>query len=152
MQEAYKNELKRLQDLDKITVDYVTLGEMQPEREHNFRGEGIGNGVSHRKKWRAAWIGGWFEFDMKVLPDVPQDLHVTYWGGETAHLEFDIYVDGKVLARQHLYQNKPNQFFEGVYSLPEHFWKGKEKITIRFKGVPGNWTGAIYNARIAKHE
>ena len=29
MQEAYKNELKRLQDLDKITVDYVTLGEMQ---------------------------------------------------------------------------------------------------------------------------
>lgn len=152
MQEAYKNELKRLQDLDKITVDYVTLGEMQPERDHNFRGEGIGNGVSHRKKWRAAWIGGWFEFDMKVLPDVPQDLHVTYWGGETAHLEFDIYVDGKVLARQHLYQNKPNQFFEGVYSLPEHFWKGKEKITIRFKGVPGNWTGAIYNARIAKHE
>ena len=152
MQEAYKNELKRLQDLDKITVDYVTLGEMQPERDHNFRGEGIGNGVSHRKKWRAAWIGGWFEFDMKVLPDVPQDLHVTYWGGETAHLEFDIYVDGKVLARQHLYQNKQNQFFEGVYSLPEHFWKGKEKITIRFKGVPGNWTGAIYNARIAKHE
>ena len=30
MQEAYKNELKRLQDLDKITVDYVTLGELQP--------------------------------------------------------------------------------------------------------------------------
>lgn len=41
--------MKRLQDLDKITVDYVTLGEMQPERDHNFRGEGIGNGVSHRK-------------------------------------------------------------------------------------------------------
>lgn len=30
--------MKRLQDLDKITVDYVTLGEMQPERDHNFRG------------------------------------------------------------------------------------------------------------------
>lgn len=152
MREAYKNELKRLQDLDKLTVDYVVLGEMQPERDHNLRGKDIGTGISHRKKWRAAWIGGWFEFDMKVLPDVPQDLRVTYWGDETAHLEFDIYVDGKVLARQHLYRNKPGQFFEAVYPLPEDFWKDKEKITIRFKGVPGNWTGAVYNARVAKCE
>lgn len=152
MQEAYKNELKRLQDLDKITVDYIALGEMQPERDHNLRGKDIGNGISHRKKWRAAWIGGWFEFDMKVFPDVPQDLRVTYWGGETAHLEFDIYIDGNLLARQQLHQNKPGHFFEANYPLPEHRLRGKEKITIRFKGVPGNWTGAVYNARIAKHE
>lgn len=151
-QEAYKKEWRRLQNLDKITVDYIILGEMQPERDHNLRGKDIGTGISHRKKWRAAWIGGWFEFDMKVLPDIPQDLRVTYWGGETAHLEFDIYVDGKILARQHLYQNKPGQFFEAVYSLPENFWKDKEKVTIRFKGVPGNWTGAIYNARVTKCE
>ena len=89
---------------------------------------------------------------MKVLPDVPLDLRVTYWGDDTAHLEFDIYVDGKALARQHLYRNKPGQFFEAVYPLPEDFWKDKEKITIRFKGVPGNWTGAVYNARVAKCE
>lgn len=152
MQEAYKKELKRLQELDKITVDYITLGEMQPERDHNLRGENIGNGISHRKKWRAAWIGGWFEFDMKVLPDVPQNLRVTYWGGETEHLEFDIYVDGKVLVRQQLYQNSPGHFFEAEYPLPEHLLRGKEKITIRFKGVPGSWTGAVYNVRIAKHE
>lgn len=151
-QEAYKNELKRLQELEKITVDYIALGEMQPERDHNLRGKDIGTGMSHRKKWRAAWIGGWFEFDMKILANIPQDLRVTYWGGETAHLEFDIYVDGKVLARQQLYQNSPNRFFEAVYTLPEHFWKGKDKVSIRFEGVPGNWTGAIYNARITKHE
>lgn len=151
-QEAYKNELKRLQELGKITVDYIALGEMQPERDHNLRGKDIGTGMSHRKKWRAAWIGGWFEFDMKILANIPQDLRVTYWGGETAHLEFDIYVDGKVLARQQLYQNSPNRFFEAVYTLPEHFWKGKDKVSIRFEGVPGNWTGAIYNARTTKHE
>lgn len=151
-QEAYKNELKRLQELEKITVDYIALGEMQPERDHNLRGKDIGTGMSHRKKWRAAWIGGWFEFDMKILANIPQDLRVTYWGGETAHLEFDIYVDGKVLARQQLYQNSPNRFFEAVYTLPEHLWKGKDKISIRFEGVPGNWTGAIYNARTTKHE
>lgn len=152
MQEAYKSELKRLQELDKITVDYIVLGEMQPERDHNLRGEGIGTGMSHRKKWRAAWVGGWFEFDMKVLPDVPQELRVTYWGGETAHLEFDIFAEGKAIARQHLYQNKPGSFFEARYPLPRQLWEGKEKITIRFKGVPGNWTGAVYNARVVKQE
>lgn len=149
-QEAYKAELKRLQDLEKVTVDYIALGEMQPERDHNFRGHEVGNGISHRKKWRAAWRGGWFEFDMKVLPDVAQNLVVTYWGGETGHLEFDILVDGKVVARQHLYQNDPGRFFEGVYALPQHLLKGKEKVAVRFQGVPGNWTGAVYNARITK--
>lgn len=152
MQEAYKKELKRLQELDKITVDYITLGEMQPERDHNLRGKNIGNGISHRKKWRAAWIGGWFEFDMKVLPDVPQNLRVTYWGGETEHLEFDIYVDGKVLARQQLYQNSPGYFFEVEYPLPANLIRGKNRITIRFKGVPGSWTGAVYNVRLTKRE
>lgn len=152
MQEAYKKELKRLQELDKITVDYITLGEMQPERDHNLRGKNIGNGISHRKKWRAAWIGGWFEFDMKVLPDVPQNLRVTYWGGETEHLEFDIYVDGKILTRQQLYQNSPGYFFEAEYPLPVNLIRGKDRITIRFKGVPGSWTGAVYNVRLTKRE
>ncbi len=150
MQSIYKGELKRLQELEKITVDYISLGEMQPERDHNFRGENIGNGVSHKKKWRAAWTGGWFAFDMKVLPNVPQDLRVTYWGGETGHMEFDIYVDGKFLVRQHLYQNNPTKFYEAVYPLPKEAIKSKGKITLRFQGVPGNWTGAIYNARITK--
>ncbi len=147
-QEAYKSQLKHLQELEKITVDYITLGEMQPERDHNFHGHSVGNGISHRKKWRAAWIGGWFEFDMKVLPDTAQSLVVTYWGGESGHLEFDILVDGQFLANQKLHQNKPDTFFEGIYPLPEELLKGKNKVTIRFKGVPGNWTGAIYNARI----
>lgn len=149
-QAAYREELKRLQELDKITVDYITLGEMQPERDHNLRGKDIGNGVSHKKKWRAAWIGGWFEFDMKVLPDVQHDLHVTYWGGEPGHLEFNIYVNNRLLAKQHLHQDKPGQFYEVAYQLPDEVCKGKEKITVRFEGVPGNWTGPVYNARIIR--
>ncbi len=150
-EEAYKRQLKHLQELEKVTVDYIALGEMQPERDHNFRGKDIGNGISHRKKWRAAWIGGWFEFDMKVLPDVSQNLVVTYWGGESGHFEFDILVDNEFLVRQKLHQNEPDKFFEGVYPLPEKLLKGKNKIAVRFKGVPGNWTGAIYNARIVQN-
>ena len=150
-QKAYQAELQRLKELEKITVDYITLGEMQPERDHNLRGEGFGNGMFNKKKWRAAWIGGWFSYDMKVFPDEAMNLIVTYWGGETPEREFDILINDKVFARQKLYQNKPGEFFEVVYPIPNELTKGKETITVKFKGVPSNWTGAIYNSRITKN-
>ncbi len=148
-QAAYKAELKRLQELDKITVDFLALGEMQPERDHNVRGDGIGNGVFNKKKWRAAWTGGWFSFDMKVLPDVPVKLIMTYWGGETPEKEFAISIDDKPFTTQKVHMNKPGEFFEVVYPLPQELTAGKEKITVRLDGKP-TWTGAIYHARIVK--
>lgn len=151
-EKAYKTELARLQQLDKITMDLITLGEMQPERDHNFRGEGLGNGMSNKKKWRAAWVGGWFAFDMKVLPDAPVDLLVTYWGGETPEKEFEISIDNQILITQKISNNKPGEFFEMSYQIPQEQTKGKDKVTIKFKGVNKNWTGAIYNARVIKRQ
>ncbi|MCD8236886.1 MAG: glycoside hydrolase family 127 protein [Prevotellaceae bacterium] len=150
-QEEYKAELRHIQELEKITVDYMALGEMQPERDHKLVGDGIGNGIFNRKKWRAAWTGGWFAFDMKVLPDMPMRLLVTYWGGETPEKEFTISVDGKTLVVQKIYMNNPGRFFEIAYDLPKEFTAGKESVKIRFDGTP-TWTGAIYNARIVKAE
>lgn len=150
-QEAYRTELRRIQELDKITVDYIALGEMQPERDHRLTGNSIGNGIFNKKKWRAAWTGGWFAFDMKVLPDKPQKLIVTYWGGETPAKEFTISVDGKVLAVQKIYMDSPGNFFEISYDLPEGLTAGKSSVNIRFDGKP-TWTGAVYNARIIKND
>lgn len=148
-QAAYKAELLRLQELDKITVDYIALGEMQPERDHNLRGQSIGNGIFNKKKWRAAWTGGWFSFDMKVLPDKPMKLIVTYWGSETPEKEFTISIDEKILTTQKIHLNKPGEFFEISYPLPQEMTTGKEKITVKFDGKP-TWTGAIYHARIVQ--
>ena len=78
------------------------------------------------------------------------NLIVTYWGGETPEREFDILINDKVFTRQKLYQNKPGEFFEVVYPLSNELTKGKETITVKFKGVPTNWTGAIYNSRITR--
>ncbi len=151
-EKAYKAELARLQQLDKITMDFITLGEMQPERDHNLRGESLGNGMSNKKKWRAAWAGGWFAFDMKVLTDAPVDLLVTYWGGESPEKEFEISIDDKILVTQKINNNKPGEFFEISYQIPQEQTKGKDKVTIKYKGTNKNWTGAIYNARVIKRQ
>lgn len=151
-EEAYKAELERLQKLDKITIDYITLGEMQPERDHNLRGDALGNGIFNKKKWRAAWAGGWLSFDLKVLPDVPVDLIVTYWGGETPEKEFEILIDDKILVTQKINNNKPGEFFEISYQIPPEQTKGKDLITIKFKGINNNWTGPIFSSRIIKRQ
>ena len=88
---------------------------------------------------------------MKVLPDKPQKLIVTYWGGETPAKEFTISVDGKVLAVQKIYMDSPGNFFEISYDLPEGLTAGKSSVNIRFDGKP-TWTGAVYNARIIKND
>ena len=59
-------------------------------------------GEFSNRRWRHATDGGWFSYNLKVLPDQPQELLVTYWGSDGGGREFDILVDGQKLATQKL--------------------------------------------------
>ncbi|NLV41175.1 MAG: hypothetical protein GXY15_08090 [Candidatus Hydrogenedentes bacterium] len=140
----------RLHDIEERTVDRVRIGEMQPERDHNLEGDNTGAGDWQGRKWRHATDGGWFAFDLQTAPDASQDLVVTYWGSETGARTFDVLVDGQKLATQTLDNDKPGEFFDTAYPLPEKLLKGKKKITVRFQAHPGNFAGGIFDARIMR--
>ena len=142
----------RLRDIEERTVDRIRIGEMQPERDHNLKGEKTGVGDWQGRKWRHATDGGWFAFDLKVTPDAPQDLVVTYWGSDEGARTFDLLVNGKKLATQTLNNDKPGVFFDMAYPLPERLLKGKKKITVRFQAHPGNFAGGIFDARVMKRK
>ena len=74
----YQAQLERQAEMEARTVDVLRIGEMQPERDHNQQGQNTRTGEYGGKRWRDADNGGWFSFDMKVLPDAPVDLQVTY--------------------------------------------------------------------------
>jgi uncharacterized protein len=149
MREAdYKAELESARRLEAMTVDFVQPGEMQPERDHNMQGERTETGEHSSRKWRHARDGGWVSFDLKVLPDKPVSLVCTYWGGEMGARTFDILADGAKVATQSLQNDRPGQFFEMTYALPEELTRGKTKITIRFQAWPGNTAGGFYGLRI----
>jgi len=59
-------------------------------------------------------------------------------------------VDGQKLATQTLDNDKPGEFFDTAYPLPEKLLKGKKKITVRFQAHPGNFAGGIFDARIMR--
>jgi uncharacterized protein len=146
----YKAEVERARRLEALTVDFAQPGEMQPERDHQMRGERTEAGEHSGRKWRHARDGGWVSFDLKVLPGEPVSLVCTYWGGETGPRNFDILVDGVRIATQSLQQDRPGQFFDVTYPVSEELTRGKEKVTVRFQAHPGNTAGGLYGLRVVR--
>lgn len=69
-------------------------------------------------------------------------LLITYWGNETADREFDILVDGKVIASENLVGKWNKQEFVDVeYALPDDALQGKKEITLTFQSKPGKIAG-----------
>ncbi len=142
----------RLRAIEARTVDQLRIGEMQPERDHHLKGEKTGVGEWKGRKWRHATDGGWFAFDLAVIPDTPMELVVTYWGGEEGARDFDILVDGKKIATQRLHMDRPGEFFDVVHAVPEKLTRGKERVNVRFQGHPGNFAGGVFGVRMMKPE
>ena len=97
-------------------VDEVRPGEQQPETDHNLKGERSNSGQFRDRGWRDA-NGGWFSYEVKVIPDRPAVLRCTYWGSDSNRRIFDILVDGEKIAEQKLDNNQPDAFFDVEYPL-----------------------------------
>lgn len=152
MDTAYREEQKRLQELERRTVDAVRIGEEASEREHNLQGEKTSSGDFNGRRWRHAVEGGWFSYDLRVLPDQPVELLCTYWGSDSGGRVFDILVDGKKIATQTLDNNQPGSFFDVSYLLPTDLTASKEKVTVRFQAHPGRLAGGVFGLRILRLE
>ncbi len=149
-EEQYKAELARQKELEARTVDAVNPGEEQNERDHALKGERTSSGDFGGRKYRHATDGGWFSWEVKVLPGRPQELRVTYWGSDGGNRVFDIFVDDTKLATQRLQNNQPDKFYDEVYALPEALTKDKTKVTLKFQAHPGAWAGGMFGCRVMK--
>ncbi|MGQ9487432.1 MAG: beta-L-arabinofuranosidase domain-containing protein [Armatimonadota bacterium] len=148
----YREEQRRLQELEQRTIDAVRIGEEPSEREHNLQGDKTSAGEFNGKRWRHAVDGGWFSYDLHVLPGQPVQLLCTYWGSDSGGRGFDILVDGKKIATQTLDNNQPGRFFDVSYPLPQDLTAGKERVTVRFQAHPGRLAGGVFGLRILRPE
>jgi len=146
--EQRKAELARQKALDSRTVDRVLIADGRSERAHQLAGEKMWAGTLDDRVWRHATDGGWFSYQLKVAPDKPLELLVSYWGSDSGPREFDILIDGTKIATQKLDRNRPDQFYDEVYPIPADLLKGKQSVTIRFQGHPGKTAGGIFDCRV----
>jgi len=122
---------------------------MQPERDHELKGENTYIGEEQNRKSRNAHTLGYFSFSMKVDPTKQNSLLVTYWGGDNNRIH-DILVDGQLIITQELKHEHPNQFFDLEYLLPDSLIKGKTSVTVKFQAHEGKTTGDIYGCRVIR--
>jgi len=146
---AREAEQRRRKELDARTVDLVTP-DAKLERAHNQQGKTTHAGSAFGRKWRDARGGGWFSYDMKVLPDRPVGLTVTYWGGDSGNRSFDVLVDGRKIATQKLAAARPGKFMDVTYEVPAELTRGKRKVTVRFQAHPGSFAGGVFGCRVVR--
>lgn len=149
-QKEYEEERKHEQEIEAHTTDLFRVGEMQPERDHNFTGENQTTGEDHQRKWRSTEDGGFLSFEMKTDPSAQNTLINTYWGMDNRGRVFDIYVDSIKLATEDLNKFKENKFYNISYDLPVELTKGKSKVTIKLVAKKGNSAGPVYLVRMTK--
>jgi hypothetical protein len=142
-QVKYEAEKSRLQEIERLTVDVLRMGEMQPERDHEFTGDTY-TGEGHGKKWRATRQAGSMSFILKVDASKENEIQLTYWGMDNRGRVFDILVDGKPFATEDLNKYKGSQFYDIRYPVPVSLTQGKEKVTITLKAAAANSVGPVY--------
>jgi DUF1680 family protein len=153
-QEEYRKEMAREKELDARTVDLVNAGEEQNERDHNMKGENTDVREFNDRKFRFANTNGWFSWELKVLPNQPQELSIALFGGGRGGSGYDIFVDETKLASERgagFGGNGRGQPPEPkVYPLSADMLKGKEKIVLRFQTPKDMRGGSVSSVRILK--
>lgn len=149
-QAEYQRKLEQKKKLEKATIDFFQPGEMQPERNHNFRDENTCVGEHKNRKFREADRGGWFSCEMKINKNEPAKLVVEYWGGYTGDKTFDIIVEDQIITTENISNKKPGEFIDVIYPIPDNLLTGKEKITVKFLPHEGHRAGPVYGLRTIK--
>lgn len=150
-QKAYDEQRKKQQELEAHTTDMLRIGEMQPERDHNFTSENATTGEDHQKKWRSTENGGYLQYEMKVDANAQNTLINTYWGMDNRGRTFDILIDGIKLSTEDLNQYKESRFYDISYTLPIELTKGKQKVTVKLVAKKDNSAGPVYGSRMVKN-
>lgn len=144
-----QEEEKRLMALDARTLDAVSVGEQQPEVDHKMLKENSETGLLKGKKWRDARNGGYFKYTLSTNGKQPSSLMATYWGNEQGNRNFEIVVDGTVVATENIVGKwNKEEFVDVEYKLPEALVKGKNQIEIMFRSKDNNVAGGIFMLRL----
>jgi hypothetical protein len=138
----------RAADLNRRTLDVVQIGDQASESAHGLAGDNTQTGTHHERRWRHA--RGWFRYEVKVDANRPTQLLCTWWGSDAGGREFDIVVDGRVVATEQLENSPPGEFFDRTYDLPTDLTRGKSRVEVKFQARPGQTAGGLFGLRVIR--
>ena len=149
IQQQRERELAAAQALEDRTVDQVQVGSQQSEADHRMevRDSTTGGAPPPMDHWRDA--KGFFSYEFEVEPGAKQAVRCVYWGSDAGR-DFDVLIDGTVIATERLTGAKPSQFFPKQYPIPAALTQGKDRVRVRFEAKSGSTAGGIFDVRIVR--
>ena len=105
------------------------------------------SGQHNGRRWRH---GKWFQYSLDARGAKEAELAVTYSGDDRGR-EFDILVNGKLIATQKLTGVKPQGFVEKRYPIPAELLQAAagDRLTIKFEAKQF-LAGGIFDLRLLK--
>jgi DUF1680 family protein len=138
----------REREIEARTVDAVDAGAEASETAHAVQEERSDAWRSEGRSCRSTRYGGSFSYELHLPPAGPAALRVTYWGGETRPRRFDVVVEGETVAQQTLFDDRPGEFLEVEYPLPERLTRDRERIRAGFRTGATDSAGAVFDVRV----
>jgi len=149
LEEEHRKETERRIEIERRTLDFLQPGDGESEADHNFLGENTRSGIFKERQNRQAERGGWFSFDLRVVPEEENILVVEYWGGFPGTKTFDILVSGEIIATENIANIKDGYFLWKEYPIPGELIRGNKRITVKFQGHIGHRAGPVFEVRTA---
>lgn len=151
LQDQLKKEEKAKLELDAKTIDFIKVGEQQPEVDHRMKELNTQKGIHDGNSWREVSSDGMLTYELQTKNKDNLTLHITYWGYEGQNRAFDILINNHVLASEDL-SGKWNQskFFDVKYEIPQEWLTDKDNFVLSFKARSGNRAGRIFKIRLVE--
>lgn len=130
-------------------VDEVIIANEESEKKHNIKGENTRS--DHSVGWRDA-LEGWFSYELEVVPDKALELVLTYHSTDGGNRSFEILIDEHKIADKSLRTETFDLMIDEAYPIPADLLKGKKKVTVKLKALPGNIAGGIFGCKIRLKE
>ena len=150
-EEAHLAAEEKRRRLEAATVAFVQPGEMQPETDHRYQGEGV---AVARLEGRAGRRGGkWFSVEVPVDPAQRMALVVTYGSVERRRRTFEVLVDKTKVGERTTEGSTPDaeaRLVDVEYPIPAELIAGKTKVTVRFQAVEGSEVGTVCGVRMVR--
>ncbi len=133
-------------------IDQVIVADEQSEKAHNLKGHLSNSRMASGwlSGWRDAADGGWFSYDMEIIPGQPANLILTYFSLDGGNRHFEIFADNVKIGEQKLRTETFSDMIDRSYPIPAEITKGKKNVTIKIQSIPGNIAGGIWDCRIEK--
>ena len=136
----------RRRSVEGRTIDRVDISDSDSEHAHGLESDKVTDAYFEGKRIREA-RGGWFSYQLRIVPDRPVAIVCAFRGSEGRRRTFDVLVDGQKIAAETL-EYHPTEQLDRKYGIPEPLTRGKNRITVRFQAADENATaGALIDVR-----